>query len=208
MKLTEKAIVALSCEGGQKDRLVFDDVVQGLGLRISQAGRKGFLVQFRNAAGIKRRLPLGQWGAITLEHARQAARNILGQVAAGRDPFAERKAQQEASTTQAAAERLTLDNLLTDWAEIGLAERREGYRHEAVRALSLAFRPYLKRRADSLKRDEVVEKLDDLTKAGKAPTASRTAAYGRACYAWAEKRGRVPSNPFANLPCLVPGPLP
>ena len=34
----------------------------------------------------------------------------------------------------------------------------------------------------------------------KAATASRTLAYGRACYSWAEKRGRVPSNPFVGLP--------
>jgi hypothetical protein len=28
----------------------------------------------------------------------------------------------------------------------------------------------------------------------------RTAAYGRACFAWAAKRGTVHSNPFAQLP--------
>ena len=30
--------------------------------------------------------------------------------------------------------------------------------------------------------------------------AGRTAAYGRACFAWAMKRGTVTSNPFAELP--------
>jgi integrase len=200
MKLTEKSIAALACESGQKDRLVFDDVVQGLGLRVSGAGRKGFLVQYRTKAGAKRRLPLGAWGAITLEQARQAARNVLGQVALGADPFAEKKTQQEAATSQAAAERLTLAALMADWVEIGLAQRRQGYRHEAVRALSLAFRPYLNRRADGLKRSEIIQILDALVKVGKVATSARTAAYGHACFAWAEKRGRVPSNPFANLP--------
>jgi len=39
-----------------------------------------------------------------------------------------------------------------------------------------------------------------LIKAGKAATASRTLAYGRACFSWAQKRGRVPTNPFIGLP--------
>ncbi len=30
--------------------------------------------------------------------------------------------------------------------------------------------------------------------------AGRTMAYGRACYGWAQKRGKVPSNPFVGLP--------
>lgn len=200
MKLTEKIIAGLACTEGQKDRLVFDDIVQGLGLRISRTGRKNFIVQFRNPAGQKRRLPLGSWGAITLEQARQAAKSALGQVATGRDPFAERKANREASRDEAAAERLTLKALLSDWSAIGLAERRAGYRREAVRALSLAFKAHLNRRADGLKRADAVQVLDGLVRDGKAATASRTLAYGRACYSWAEKRGRVPSNPFLGLP--------
>ena len=46
----------------------------------------------------------------------------------------------------------------------------------------------------------VVPVLDGLTKKGKAATASRTAAYGRACYQWATKRGSLAANPFQNLP--------
>ncbi len=42
--------------------------------------------------------------------------------------------------------------------------------------------------------------LDSLTMDGKAALASRTAAYGRACYHWAVKRGSLASNPFQDLP--------
>ena len=89
MKLTEKIIADLTCRADQKDRLVFDDTVKGLGLRISNKGSKAFLVQFRNSSGSKRRMPLGAWGSITLDQARQAARSTLGQVANGRDPFSD-----------------------------------------------------------------------------------------------------------------------
>jgi integrase len=200
MKLSEKSIAGLTCGDGQKDRLVFDDIVRGLAVRVSGKGAKSFLVQFTNAAGDKRRLPLGAWGSITLDQARQAARNVLGQVAAGRDPFAERKCEKEKAQTEASAGRLTLAALLSDWREIGLATSRQSYQREAVRAVSLAFAPYLQRRADTLRKADVVNVLDGLVKAGKGPLANRTAAYGRACYSWALKRARLSENPFAGIP--------
>ena len=42
--------------------------------------------------------------------------------------------------------------------------------------------------------------LDKLVKAGKAAMAGRTLAYARAAFRWAEKRGKVPANPFQGLP--------
>jgi hypothetical protein len=37
-------------------------------------------------------------------------------------------------------------------------------------------------------------------RAGKPVAAARTKTYARSCYSWALKRGKVPTNPFANLP--------
>jgi integrase len=45
----------------------------------------------------------------------------------------------------------------------------------------------------------VVCVLDSLARDGKQAMASRTAAYGRAAYHWAVKRGSLNVNPFANL---------
>ena len=200
MKLTEKIIAGLTCNAGQKDRLVFDDTVKGLGLRISSKGSKTFLVQFRNISGNKRRIPLGTWGSITLEQGRQAARSALGQVATGQDPFSDRKVAKEKALKETEGDKFTIAALLSDWRSIGLAGNKESYRKEAVRAFSLAFAPYLKRRADALQRADVVNVLDRLVKAGKGPTANRTYAYGRACYSWAVKRGRLDKNPFEGIP--------
>jgi integrase len=46
----------------------------------------------------------------------------------------------------------------------------------------------------------VVRVLDSLANDGKTAMASRTAAYGRACYQWAVKRGSLSTNPFHALP--------
>ena len=71
---------------------------------------------------------------------------------------------------------------------------------EAVRAVRYAFPKHLNAPAVDLDRAAVVRVLDRLGKDGKGAMASRTAAYGRACYQWAVKRGSLETNPFADLP--------
>jgi integrase len=58
----------------------------------------------------------------------------------------------------------------------------------------------LKRPAAQITRAEAVNTLDTLLKAGKIAMAGRVMAYARAAFRWAQKRGKVPANPFADLP--------
>ena len=144
--------------------------------------------------------PVGAWGGITVDQARDAARARLGDVAKGIDPRAVRLAAKEKAEAARAEAQLTLDALIDNWAKLHLAGRRPRYRTEAVRALRLAFAGHLKRAAARLSRADAVNVLDQLVHAGTPAIAGRTLAYARACYGWAEKRGKVPGNPFAGLP--------
>ncbi len=200
-KLTDRFLASLKPDEGKKDRLVFDTECRGLGVRATAAGTKTFLVQWTDPATLtKRREPLGVWGSITIDQAREAARARLGDVAKGIDPRAVRLAQREAAEQAKAEARLTLDALVDDWNTLHLASRRPRYRAEAVRAIKYAFADYLKRPAVRLAKADVVHVLDGLVKAGRPAIAGRTLAYGRACYAWAEKRGKVACNPFEGVP--------
>lgn len=78
--------------------------------------------------------------------------------------------------------------------------RRDSYRKEAVRALHVAYAKHLQRSAAGLTRDQALQVLDGLVKAGSDAMAGRTLAYGRACYRWALRRGMVSVNPFDGLP--------
>lgn len=199
MKLTQRKIDTLECPLGKKDALVFDDEQAGLGVRVTASGGKSYLAQYTHA-GSKRRIALGSCSAISLASAREATRSILGDVAKGRDPAADRKAAAHEAQRKAAHEALTLDALLEQWQTLRLADRRERYATEAVRAIRIAFAERLGEPAANLDRASVVRVLDGLTKDGKPAAASRTGAYGRACYHWAIKRGSLASNPFENLP--------
>jgi integrase len=201
MRLTEREIERLVCPAGKRDRLVFDDVQRGLAVRVTATGGKTYLVQY-TIDGRKRRVPLGACSAISLAKARQAAEAVMGAKASGIDAAAERKAKADAERKAAERERLTLGVLVETWRDLHLSQRRESYSREAVRALQYAFRRQWGKPAEALDRSAIVRTLDTIARVGNVSIASRTAAYGRACYQWAMKRGAVVNNPFAALPAI------
>jgi integrase len=200
-KLTDRFLATFKPVPGKKDRLAFDTECRGLGVRASSNGTRTFIVQWTDpATAQKRREPLGVWGGITVDQARDAARARLGDVAKGIDPRAVRLAARAKADAERAEVKLTLDALVDQWANLHLAARRPRYRTEAVRAIKVAFADYRKRPAARVTRSDAVNVLDQLIRADTPAIAGRTLAYARACYGWAEKRGKVPANPFTGLP--------
>lgn len=96
MTLTNTAIEALT--PGQELK---DDKVPGLSVRANASG-KSFMLYYRVKAGPEtgtpRRPKIGSWGVITLAQAREIARVMLADVAAGKDPVAERERGRAAPT--------------------------------------------------------------------------------------------------------------
>lgn len=75
-----------------------DSAIPGFGLRVTSGGAKSFIVEKRVHGKVKR-ITLGRYGNLTVEQARKAAMQLLGQVATGKDPIAERKAKTVKGTT-------------------------------------------------------------------------------------------------------------
>lgn len=210
MNLTERKIEKLATENGRKDRLVFDDELRGLAVRVTASGGRTYLCQY-TLHGHKWRVPLGACSAVPLAKARQAAAAVMGDVARGRNPAADRKEAAAAERAKRARNRLTLRVLIEDWNRLHLAGQRPSYAAEAVRALHRAFADRLEDAAEDLDRAAVVRALDAITrrrqrkdgngvaKGGGGAMTGRTAAYGRAAYAWAVRRGTLSLNPFAVL---------
>jgi integrase len=148
--------------------------------------------------GRTRKLTLGGYPDLDLRTARKKAEIERGKLGKGDDPAAVKKAVRAAA--KAEREATTLGGLIDDWSTLHLVEKRASYSREAVRALRYAFEKHLKVPAATLDRAAVVRVLDGITKDGKKAITGRTAAYGRACYQWAVKRGSLKENPFANLP--------
>ena len=191
----------LTLAEGQRDRLVFDTACPGLGVRLTRAGTRTFIAQWMDPATKRKvREPLGVWGALTVDQAREAARVRLGAVAKGVNPRAERAKARAEAERERAETALTFDALVTEWAALHLVKRRPRYAAEAVRAIRFAFADLMKRPAARITKSEVLRVLDRLVRDGKAVTAGRTMSYARSAFSWAEKRGKVPGNPFKGLP--------
>jgi integrase len=205
MKLTQTVIEGLTCPLGKKDMLLSDDVQRGLYVRVmarAESGslaRKSFLAKY-TIHGQKPKIPLGSCSAVSIAKARTATRAIMGDVAKGIDPAAERKKAAAEARRNAAHEALTLSTLLSDWQALHLASKRPSYAVEAVRALRNAFSRNLDLPAADLDRATAVKTLDSMARKGSAAMAARTAAYGKAAYGWGVKRGALTINPFLNLP--------
>jgi len=84
-KLTKRGIDALKPPATGQE-VHWDTEVRGFGLRMLPSGLKTFILQYRNAEGIKRRINLGRYGVLTVDGARNLAKVKLAAVIGGEDP--------------------------------------------------------------------------------------------------------------------------
>ncbi len=82
-----------------RDQAFYRDAqLKGFGVRITASGVKSFIVE-KLVNGKVRRMTLGRYGEITVEQARQEAQKLLGKIATGIDPRAEKQAIDLHATT-------------------------------------------------------------------------------------------------------------
>ena len=77
---------------GTKEFELRDTVVPGFLLKVTPAGRKIFMLQYRTNAGNRRKPAIGRFGELTVEQARSIAQDWLADVRRGKDPGAEKTA--------------------------------------------------------------------------------------------------------------------
>jgi len=88
--------------------LHWDDDLKGFGLRVTAAGAKSYIAQAK-ISGKARRVTIGKHGVLTADQARKKARTILGDMAGGVDPVAEKRHQIALSTSLEAVTEEYLD---------------------------------------------------------------------------------------------------
>jgi integrase len=88
LRLTKDSIERAKLpDSGRKERFIRDDLVRGLGVRITSGGAKSFIFEAR-VKGRPRRLTIGAWPDFTVALARQKAMEIRTAIAHGEDPHA------------------------------------------------------------------------------------------------------------------------
>lgn len=187
--LTERKLLSLQTQRPQED--FWDDALPGFGVRITQSGRKSFVLMYR-LHGLKRRITLGTYPALSLADARQRAKTLLGEVACGRDPAAEKQGHREALSVGELVE-LFLErharhqNRAKTWQEYQRLLRREVLSH------------WRGRRARDVHRRDVAALLDAIVERGAPATADKVRATISAVYNWGIGRDLVEHNPCFAL---------
>jgi integrase len=91
MRLTKDSIEKAKLpEPGKKERFIRDDIVRGLGVRVTATGKKSFVFEAR-IKGRPRRLTIGRWPDLNIVMAREKAMEICTAIARGEDPATDAK---------------------------------------------------------------------------------------------------------------------
>jgi hypothetical protein len=150
--LTDRAIVALKPAPKGKRSLIWDALVPGLAVRVTDKGQRSFVLVTRYP-GSRNPAPrtLGKVGAVSLSNARSIAQAWLGQIDQGIDP-AKAVEQQERDTFQA----ICSDYLSRDGAKLRSAEWQRG------QLARLVYPSLGARQISEIKRSDIVRLLDQI----------------------------------------------
>ena len=96
-KITKRLVEAVKTRA--KDYVIWDDELQGFGLRVFASGKRSYVMQYRTA-GRSRRYTIGLHGRWTPATARQEARVQFGRIAKGENPAEERQIDHSAMTVK------------------------------------------------------------------------------------------------------------
>jgi integrase len=102
-RLTDKAVRELE-PPATGNRITYDGELKGFGVRITAAGAKSFILNYR-IAGRERRLTIGAYPAWSVAAARKEAEGLIREIDRGIDPLGAREAERAAATVNELADR-------------------------------------------------------------------------------------------------------
>ena len=178
-KLTQEFVAAARAPAGRERMIFWDTGMESFGLMVTAAGHRSYVVQYRASAKSRRYTIKGK---LTLKAARKHARAILGEVAKGADPVAEkRKAKVEAANTlcSIAEEYLQREERKQQLRSIG--ERRRIFQRYIFPKLGA-------RQIGAIKRSEIVRLLDRIEDESGPVMADHTLAVLRRVMNWHASR--------------------
>ena len=173
MKLTAKAVAALTLPAGKTDHFEWDDGLPGFGyrLRLAAGGKinRSWNLQYRHG-GATRRLLLGSAAVLGAEQARVMAKKALGRVANGEDP-------QQHKLDRRGKDKHTFRATVADYLAIKQREvRPRTYTEQARYLTGPYFRPLHGLALDQITRKDVASRLNRIS----LESSSIVAAHARA----------------------------
>lgn len=177
-------------EQGQID--VWDSKLTGFGLRLSQGGRRTWMVMYRHE-GRLRRHKLGTYPPLTLADAREMARDKLADVQKGVDVAAVKQDARDADSFGDLARRYM--------SEYAAVKNKASTAKEKQYMLDADLLPkWEHRQAASITRREIIELVDAIAARGAAIHANRVAALVSSIFAFALDKEILQTSPGLRIP--------
>jgi integrase len=193
IKLTQKVVDSAEVTGRQY--ILWDEALMGFGLRVTPAGVKSYVIQYRGEDGSTPRKVVARAdrAGVNLHQARELARKLLAQARLGEDPFKKKREEAKAAVTV----KDLAARYLSEYAEV---RKKPHSVYLDRRTLDNHILPELgKRRVGDLTRQDVNRLHQKL--AGTPVAANRTLALLRKMMNLAELWGLRPdgSNPCRHI---------
>jgi integrase len=187
---------------------IWDSELKGFGLRVEASGRKCFIIRYRADGGgrnaPKRLVTIGAYGVLTPEQARAEAKKLLGAVATGADPGAERRSKRQDLTVSELCELYLREGCPTKKASTLATDRGRIDRHikpmlgtKRISTVTRGDIQWLMRQiADGKTKVDVKTRPHgrSIVRGGKG-TASRTIGMLGGIFTYAVREGMIPDNP-------------
>jgi len=192
MRLTDSKVKSLKPKKARY--IVWEEGATGLGVRISPADRKSFIFMYR-FDGKPRMMTLGPYPKLKLVSARlkvaQAKARLSQEVDPGQELIESKEAVRGAHSVKA-----LIDEYIEKWAK----PRKRSWK-EDDRILRKDVQPvWGRKKAETIKRRDIVLLLDEIVDRGAPIQANRTLAVIRKMFNFALSRGILEQSPCVQIP--------
>jgi integrase len=173
------------------NRIEYDTVVRGFGIRITAAGARGFILNYRRKLdGLERRYTIGSFPDWTTATAREEAKRLKRDVDGGGDPVGEANAMRAAPNVADLAERFLAEHVVRRRSSTELAYRI---------VLRKYILPAIGRRKVAAVEFEDIERLHATVSRQHPTQANRVLAVTAKMFALAVKWKLRPDNPAKGV---------
>ena len=190
MELTKETITQLPRDEdkGAPDKVYWDDLLKGFGIRYRFGRKPVWIIQCRNAEGLTRKQTLGDANKLKAKDARAAAEKRFAEITLGGDP---RAAELEAK----AKAKLTLGPIASRYLEFKQSRVRASSYYFEKRYLTHHWAPFHGLPLHTITRRHVAARLGEIVRDHGPTSAARARSALSALFTWAMKEGICEGNP-------------
>lgn len=187
IRFTDRGIRGLKPDSARYE--VFDNGRKGLGVRVSPKGTKTFFLSYRKNGRLSR-ISIGKYPDISVADAYDKMERYRKAIRKGEDPATTRRARKEAALRTP-----TVTQLADLYIERHAKRHKKSWREDERMLRKDVLPDWGNRKAQSIKRRDVIALLDQIVERGSPVTANRTFEVIRRMFSFAVERDLIETSP-------------